>query len=181
MNRNKILLGVLSVLLGTAALVFGVVVWQSSKEELVDTTHPEETAPALTPNERTALEAARIMTTWNPANDYNRTAAEQRAGHLMTDERADNIEAPERAASGKSWNDAARQGATSEPSVEINHFTETEAGVISVFATWEWVTEDDQVSGHDTEQRIYYFAFNDKGEIHDYTYETIRSSQGANS
>jgi hypothetical protein len=57
-------------------------------------TDPESiTAPSLAPagttepaqetisdREQIALEAARIMTTWTPAQDLNRTAAELRAG-----------------------------------------------------------------------------------------------------
>src|SRR5690606_23168331 len=118
----------------------------------------EETSPELTPYEQTALDAARIMTTGDPATDYNRTAAEQRASHLMTDYRADNIVAPERAASGDGWIEAAEQNATSHPTVEINRFTDTDKHTVSVFATWDWVTENGETLPSDTEERIYYFS-----------------------
>lgn len=117
------------------------------------------------------------MTTWNPASDFHRTAAEERASHLMTDELADKIIAPEHAASGPGWNAAAQKEAISAPHVEINHATHTEPGTVSVFASRAWITESGETLPIDDEQRIYYFAFNEQGEIHDYTYETIHQRQ----
>ena len=177
MKRKTIIFSVLVLVLGTAAIAFGLTMLQLQDDEPVAEHHQHDTQQ-LTQNEKTALEAARIMTTWNPATDYNRTAAEVRASHLMTDERANKIEQPERAASGQGWNEAARQGATSTPSVEINYHTDVEENTVAVFAAWEWTTDDNQSTIQEDEERIYYFAFNDQGEIHDYTYETTRRHKG---
>jgi hypothetical protein len=83
------------------------------------------------------------MTTWTPAEDLNRTAAEQRAGHLMTDERAKAVVAPERPATG-----------------------------VSVTATWTWDSPDgsDIPAERGTQPRIYFFEFTQDGQIHDYRY-----------
>src|SRR5699024_12560018 len=124
-----------------------------------------------------ALEAAEVMTPWHPAEDFNRTAAEQRARYLMADELAANIIAPERPATGTEWNTAADSEATSQPSVEINNYTESQDGTVSVFATWEWVTTNGEVIPNENDERIYHFAFNDAGELVDYTYETISQYQ----
>jgi len=131
-------------------------------------------SPELTENETTALEAAEIMTTWEPADDHNRTAAELRASHLMTDDRADEIVEPDRPAPGKYWNIAAQQQATSQPTVEINYATEIQDNMVSVTATWAWMADDTRILPDDNDQRIYYFHFNDDGEIADYTYQTMR-------
>jgi len=181
MNRDKLLLIVLAVIVAAVVVIVVPVIWADNDTDVTQSTAQDASSIDETHYENVALEAARIMTTWHPADDFNRTDAEFRADHLMTDERSNKIESPERPASGPEWNEAAKHGATSEPRVTLNYHTDSHEGVISVRATWEWVTEDNQVIGHDAEQRIYYFAFNDKGEIHDYTYETIRSSQGANS
>ena len=130
--------------------------------------------------ETAALEAADVMTTWHPAEDFNRTAAEQRAGYLMADELAANIIAPERPATGTEWNTAADSGATSQPSLEINNYTESQDGTVSVFATWEWVTTNGEVIANEDDERIYHFAFNDDGELVGYTYETIPQHQATN-
>jgi len=130
--------------------------------------------------ETAALEAAKVMTTWQPAEDFNRTAAEQRARYLMTDELAANIIAPERPATGTEWNTAADAEATSRPSVEINNYTESRDGTVSVFATWEWVTTNGEVITNEDDERIYHFAFNDHGKLVDYTYETTPQHQATN-
>lgn len=127
--------------------------------------------------ETAALEAAEVMTTWYPAEDFNRTAAEQRACYLMADELAANIIAPEQPAPGTEWDTAADSGATSQPRVEINNYTESRDGTVSVFATWEWVTTNGEVIANEDVERIYHFAFNDDGELVDYTYETISQYQ----
>lgn len=130
--------------------------------------------------ETAALEAAEVMTTWHPAEDFNRTAAEQRARYLMADELAAKIIAPERPATGTEWNTAADSEAISQPSVEINHYTESQDGTVAVFATWKWVTTNGEVIPNDDYERSYYFAFNDDGELVDYTYETIPRHQATN-
>jgi len=129
--------------------------------------------------ETAALEAAEVMTTWQPAEDFNRTAAEQRARYLMTDELAANIITPERPATGTEWNTAADSEATSQPSVEINNYTESQDCTVSVLATWEWVTTNGELIPNEDDERIYHLAFNDDGELVDYTYETVPQHQGA--
>jgi hypothetical protein len=129
-------------------------------------------SPAPTERERIALDAARIMTTWTPATDHNRTAAEQRARHLMTAQRANAVTAPERPATGTEWLEAAERGATSVPIVELNTATELTDTGVSVIATWTWDSPDgsDIPTEPGTQPRIYFFEFTEDHEIHDYTY-----------
>ncbi|MFC7403428.1 hypothetical protein [Citricoccus sp. GCM10030269] len=130
------------------------------------------TEAATTERERIALKAARIMTTWKPAEDFNRTDAEQRARHLMTKDRATQVIAPERPATGTEWLEAAERNATSVPTVELNTATELTDTGVSVIATWTW----DSPSGtkipeeNGTQPRIYFFEFTEDNQIHDYTY-----------
>lgn len=125
-----------------------------------------------------AIEAAEIMTTWTPDEDFNQTEAEFRAAHLMTDERADEITGPERPTTGTEWLQAQEAGATSEPSVEVNRATSDE--VISVEATWEWVTPGGSSLSESPQRRIFYFSFEEDPDdsdaflISDYSWETIR-------
>lgn len=125
-----------------------------------------------------AVEAAEIMTTWTPAEDFNQTEAEFRAAHLMTDERAEEITAPERPTTGTEWLQAQEAGATSEPRVKVNRATSNE--VVSVEATWEWVNPGGSSLSESPQRRIFYFNFEedpDDGEaflISDYSWETIR-------
>lgn len=133
---------------------------------------PTASDAALTARQEVAMEAARLMTTWNPAEDLNRTSAELRARHLMTDERAAEVIAPERPATGNEWLEAANRGATSVPTLELNDATElTEAGV-SVTASWTWDSPDggDIPQERGTQPRIYYFEFTKDNQIHDYSY-----------
>jgi hypothetical protein len=173
MTRKTILVGVLVLVLGAAAVAFGLMLTQDQEDQPEAEQAPSHVPPPLTANEKTALEAATIMTTWDPADDFNRTDAELRASHLMTDERANRIEQPERPATGPAWIEAAEHHATSQPTVEINHFTEVDEHTVAVFAEWEWITDDDSVTITSDEERIYYFSFNEAGDIHDYTYETV--------
>lgn len=66
-----------------------------------------------------AKQAATIMTTWNPSKDFNRTAAELCARSLMTPERAKEVIAPERPATGVEWLTAAEKNATSKPTAKL--------------------------------------------------------------
>jgi hypothetical protein len=133
---------------------------------------PPSAEPAPTQREQVALDAARTMTTWDPARDHNRTAAEHRARHLMTDERANRVVAPERPATGAEWIEAADRGATSVPTVELNHATELTDTGGSVIATWTWDSPDgsDIPTEPGTQPRIYFFEFTGGNKIHDYTY-----------
>lgn len=124
--------------------------------------------------ESVAVEAATIMTTWDPGEDFNQTSAELRAADLMTDERAEQVTAPERPATGTEWLEAAEAGATSEPTVEVNEGTESD--VVSVIATWVWLDADGHVVSNPDERRAFYFNVEEvNGEllITDYQWETL--------
>lgn len=106
-----------------------------------------------------AKQAATIMTTWNPTKDFNRTAAELRARPLMTPERAKEVIAPERPATGVEWLTAAEKNATSKPTVKL--MTEHhEQDTIAVTATWQWVTKDGESWAGEGKQ-TFFFTFTD--------------------
>ena len=124
-----------------------------------------------------ALEAARIMTTWNPAEDATQTHAELRARHLMTDERAARVITPERTSSGAEWTAAAEEHATSEPVVSLN--TQADTPGVAVRATWSWKRPDGTALPRtSTPLRYYSFTFSDTDptKIQDYSY-TDRNTQ----
>ena len=168
-RTSLLLLGLVIVLAGGTFLIALAVI---DRDEDQPQTEPQPTQQ--TDFEAEALTAAELMTTWTPAEDFNRTDAELRATHLMTEELANSITAPERPATGQEWLDAAEANATSQPTVEVNNYTDTEHGTVSVFASWEWIAESGETLPNEEQERIYYFAFNDQGQIHDYTYETVR-------
>jgi len=115
-----------------------------------------------------AKEAAAIMTTWDPTKDFNRTAAEMRARKLMTKERANEVIAPERPATGVEWLNAAEKKATSKPTVKL--MTEHhEENTVAVTATWQWVTKDGESWAGEGKQ-TFYFTFTDEEpyKIRDY-------------
>lgn len=169
MSRNQLYVLLLALVVGAAAVIVVPIMLQDRDEPVTDESSTEEV-----PDEETALQAAEVMTTWKPAEDYNRTDAEIRAAEFMTEELANSIEAPQRPATGQEWTTAAEANATSHPTVEVNQYTDTQPGTVSVFASWEWITESGETLPHEEQERIYYFAFNDQGQIHDYTYETVR-------
>ncbi|WP_162989164.1 hypothetical protein [Glutamicibacter nicotianae] len=106
-----------------------------------------------------AKQAATIMTTWNPNRDFNRTAAEMRARKLMTSERAKQVIAPERPATGVEWLTAAEKKATSKPTVKL--MTEHhEKDTVAVTATWQWVTKDGESWAGEGKQ-TFFFTFTD--------------------
>ncbi|MGO2070192.1 hypothetical protein [Glutamicibacter arilaitensis] len=118
-----------------------------------------------------AKQAATIMTTWDPTKDFNRTAAEMRARKLMTKERAKEVTAPERPATGVEWLNAAEKKATSKPTVKL--MTEHhEENTIAIAATWQWVTKDGESWAGEGKQ-TFYFTFTDEEpyKIRDYVSE----------
>lgn len=121
--------------------------------------------------ESIAIEVARIMTTWDPQEDTTATAAEKRAVEYMTEERAEQVVAPQRPTTGEQWLRAAEENATSEPQVEILRGTET--GTIAVEASWTWLTDDGHVVSQSEQRRIYHFTFTegDDPKVSDYTWE----------
>lgn len=135
---------------------------------------PDMSAEDRAALEAVALEAAAMMTSWDPNEDFNQTSAELRATELMTDERANQIVAPERPVTGTEWLEAAEAGATSEPRVEVNEGTESD--VVSVIATWVWLDADGHVVSNPGERRVFYFDFEQvEGEllISDYQWESL--------
>ena len=115
-----------------------------------------------------AKQAATIMTTWDPTKDFNRTAAELRARPLMTPERAKEVIAPERPATGVEWLTAAEKNATSKPTVKL--MTEHhEQNTIAVTATWQWVTKDGESWAGEGKQTFFFtFTDNEPYKIRDY-------------
>lgn len=203
MSRNTIIAIIVAVLvLGAAGGAFAYVA-VSSNEPAAEELGPAQTAPAEPspsqiqpePDEETldegqdedplaadreameelGMEVAEIMTTWDPNEDFNRTAAEMRARDLMTEELAESITAPERPATGTEWLDAAEAGATSQPSASPNRATSNE--VVSIEVTWVWVNEAGDVISNPTDRRLYFFNFEttDDGEllVSDFNYDTV--------
>ncbi|GAA0207507.1 hypothetical protein ACF046_13970 [Glutamicibacter creatinolyticus] len=120
-----------------------------------------------------AKQAATIMTTWDPTKDFNRTAAELRARKLMTPERAKEVIAPERPATGVEWLSAAEKNATSQPTVKLMS-EHHEQNTIAVTATWQWVAKDGESWAGDGKQ-TFFFTFTDTKpyKIRDYV-STVR-------
>lgn len=147
----------------------------SPSEGPVGTDHGHTEDPSAHAKEELALEAATIMSTWTPAQDFNRTSSEERAQTLMTEERAALVEAPQRPASGSEWRRAAEMDATSQPIVAINEDTHShaEGTTIAVDARWQWIGASGETFAGE-ERRVYYFTFTDREpfKIRDYTYET---------
>ena len=106
-----------------------------------------------------AKQAATIMTTWDPNKDFNRTAAERRARKLMTSERAKEVIAPERPATGVEWLNAAEEEATSKPTVKLmtDHH---EQDTVAVTATWQWVAKNGASWAGEGKQ-TFFFTFTD--------------------
>lgn len=130
-----------------------------------DHTTPTEQQKAV------ALEAARIMSTWNPGKDATRTAAELRARHLMTEDRAAEVEEPERGSGGAEWIEAEQAGATSVPEVRWNDRADVDG--VAVVATWTWQKSDGTPLPTPAQQpvRFYVFQVSEDGKITDYEYQ----------
>lgn len=203
MSRNTIIAIIVGVLLLAAAGGAFAYVAVSSNEPAAEEPAPARTSPAEpTPSQiqpepaeetldegqdedplaadREAMEAlgmevAEIMTTWDPNEDFNRTAAEMRARDLMTQELAESITAPERPATGEEWLGAAEAGATSQPTAKPNRATSNE--VVSVEVTWVWINEAGDVISNPTDRRLYFFNFEQgqDGEllVSDFNYDTV--------
>lgn len=118
-----------------------------------------------------AKQAATIMTTWDPTKDFNRTAAELRARTLMTDERAKEVIAPERPATGVEWLTAAEKNATSKPTVKLEpHHHEQDT--VAVTSTWQWITKDGESWAGEGKQTFFFtFTEEEPYKIRDYVSE----------
>lgn len=86
-----------------------------------------------------AEEAARVMTTWNAADDWNTADAEVRAKYLMHPDRAENVGVPQRPA-GTAWNQPAEHEAITLTETEPS--THHDASSIEMEVTWRWISED---------------------------------------
>lgn len=185
MKRTRIMtfiaIAALAALVGVGVALAFTQPW--NREDLAPTTDPTSAATSPTApddpvsdevsdRQQIALEAARIMTTWTPDEDLNRTAAELRARPLMTKDRAAAAIAPERPATGAEWLEAAQRGATSVPNVELNYATESSETGVSVTATWTWDSPDgsDIPEEPGTQPRRYHFEFTEENRIYDYSY-----------
>lgn len=143
------------------------------------TAAPGPTTPAgplqsepTTPAQKVAVEAARIMTTWDPAKDLDETASEGRAMKLMTPERAKQVIVSDRGTSDPQWTDAAAEGWTSEPIVTL--VPSDEPNVIRVNAAWEWVSPTGEREPGNT-WRSFAFEMTDEKtpRISDYTWSNL--------
>lgn len=125
-----------------------------------------------TPAEEAAVEAARVMTTWDPAKDVDETASEGRAMKLMTPERAKQVIVSDRGTSDPQWTDAAAEGWTSEPIVTL--VPSDEPNVIRVNAAWEWVSPTGEREPGNT-WRSFAFEMTDEKtpRISDYTWSNL--------
>jgi|SRR5699024_8942868 len=188
LNRRSGFITLVTVAALTALLLIGGVVWAiiaSTSNDALPTEEHSTAADAQSPDnnvsyatnqeQKLALNATEIMTTWTPSEDDTQTAAELRARHLMTDEAASRVQEPERSSGGDDWRRARDTNATSRPQVEIAEGTET--GYITVLARWQWVEGDGVNSWWPNERRAYHFTFTAEDghlKIVDYTYETLR-------
>src|SRR5699024_12552787 len=99
MKRNTVYLIIIAiVLVAVAIIVVPTMLTEKTGDDRPDQKQEPDDAsesPTLNEHEQTALADAEVMTTRKLAEDKNRTVAELRASNRMTDERADEIDAPE--------------------------------------------------------------------------------------
>ena len=116
----------------------------ASSPTATPTPSPTESSPfgftPETPAEKAAVEAARVMTTWDPAKDVDPTASEARAKRLMTSERAAEVVVSGRGTADPEWMRAYRRNLVSEPTALI--VPGGEQDTITVNVIWDWVSED---------------------------------------
>ena len=136
------------------------------------TAGPLSYAPA-SKAEEVAVEAARIMTTWKPAEDLDESASAPRAAHLMTPARAKKIIVSDRGTSTPEWIAAAEGNWTSEPDVAI--VPDSDPDAIYVNVTWTWREPGGKT--HDAQtRRLFVFQMSDDEEnpqISDYTWQNL--------
>ena len=192
-TRHRILLGIITaavalVLAGGAWAMFGAPITAEPEPQPSPTTAASSSAPAPTSSspttaaastpeadtkeERIALEAARIMTTWDTTKDTNDSDAEARAKHLMTKKCADKVLTGDWDTTNKVWWKAAENDGRSVPEVELT--PHGDKGRVRVMATWHW-TNDDGDKLADPTRRAFVFTFTDdrKPRISDYTWRDL--------
>lgn len=89
--------------------------------------------------EALALEAAEVMTTWDPAADHSQTAAELRAADLVDDSISEVLAEPENPTYSPEWREAAEREAVSVPDAQLREVTENRYYDVEV--TWAWEAE----------------------------------------
>lgn len=83
-----------------------------------------------------------VGTSWQPSEDEIPAASLQRATPLMTQERANDVQAPENPITTGTWNAAAQDEATSYPWVA--EATSAGEGSYTVDVCWAWITPNDE-------------------------------------
>lgn len=83
-----------------------------------------------------------VGASWQPSEDGVPAASMQRATPLMTQERADEVQAPENPTTTGTWNTAAQDEATSYPWVA--EAASTGDGGYTVDVCWAWIAPDDE-------------------------------------
>ena len=123
--------------------------------------------------EEVAVEAARIMTTWKPAEDLDESASAPRAAHLMTPARAKKIFVSDRGTSTPEWIAAAEGNWTSEPNVTI--VPDSDPNAIYVNVTWTWREPGGKTHDGHTRRMFVFQMTDDKKnpQISDYTWQNL--------
>lgn len=144
----------------------------------MSTTTPTPTAGPLSyapanKAEEVAVEAARIMTTWKPAEDLDESASAPRAAHLMTPARAKKIFVSDRGTSTPEWIAAAEGNWTSEPNVTI--VPDSDPNAIYVNVTWTWREPGGKTHDGHTRRMFVFQMTDDKKnpQISDYTWQNL--------
>lgn len=101
---------------------------------------PDFGVTAQTPQQKLALEAARVLTIWTPAEDLDESASEGRLKPMLTKDAAARVFVSDRGTSHPEWIRAAERGASSQPHLVL---APTDGpGQVVVLATWDWVAPD---------------------------------------
>ncbi|MGW9717665.1 hypothetical protein ACUXMM_002244 [Micrococcus aloeverae] len=194
MNRQRLMALTSLALLCLAALAGALLLWTFTRptatpegQAAAATTPAPATMSTSTPTptagplsyapaskaEEVAVEAARIMTTWKPAEDLDESASAPRAAHLMTPARAKKIIVSDRGTSTPEWVAAAEGNWTSEPDAAI--VPDSDPNAIYVNVTWTWREPGGKTHDGQT-RRLFVFQMSDdqeKPQISDYTWQNL--------
>lgn len=194
MNRQRLMALTSLTLLCVAALAGALLLWTFTRPAAtpegqaaaattpapasMSTTTPTPTAGPLSyapanKAEEVAVEAARIMTTWKPAEDLDESASAPRAAHLMTPARAKKIFVSDRGTSTPEWIAAAEGNWTSEPNVTI--VPDSDPNAIYVNVTWTWREPGGKTHDGHTRRMFVFQMTDDKKnpQISDYTWQNL--------
>ncbi|WP_145015774.1 hypothetical protein [Micrococcus luteus] len=196
MNRQRLMALTSLTLLCVAALAGALLLWTFTRPAAtpegqaaaattpapasasMSTTTPTPTAGPLSyapanKAEEVAVEAARIMTTWKPAEDLDESASAPRAAHLMTPARAKKIFVSDRGTSTPEWIAAAEGNWTSEPNVTI--VPDSDPNAIYVNVTWTWREPEGKTHDGHTRRMFVFQMTDDKKnpQISDYTWQNL--------